>query len=201
MAAISNPEPALRFHPLLIAGGMLAADLISTLAYAAILATTHDLRVATVAGVGAGLAGIGWSRLRGRAVDLMQWLSLGLVIVFGGVGLMLHDARFAMIKPTVIYIAVGAVMLKPGWLTRYMPVIVRTHGSDLVRLFEGLWASMMFLTAALNGWLAARGDVALWASFVAVVPIASKAALFGVQYLAMRLILMRRLASRERSPA
>lgn len=196
MSAVAATEPAPRFHPLLIAGGMLAADLISTLTYAALLGATHDLRLATVAGVAVGLAGIVWTRTRGRRVDLMQWLSLALVVVFGGVGLMLHDARFAMIKPTVIYIAVGAVMLKPGWMIRYMPEIVRSEGPDLVRAFEGLWASMMFATAAVNGWLALRGDVALWAGFVAVVPIASKAVLVGIQYVALRLVVTRRVRRR-----
>ncbi|MFX4423960.1 hypothetical protein ABTA75_18980, partial [Acinetobacter baumannii] len=91
-------------------------------------------------------------------------------------------------KPSVIYLAVGMVMLKPGWMIRYMPPIVRSHGPDIVRGFEVLWAFMMFGTAALNGWLAARGDVAVWASFIAVFPVASKFALFGAQYVATRLI-------------
>lgn len=197
MSAIASPEPAPRFHPLLVAGGMLAQDLISTLAYATLLAATRDLKLATMMGIAAGFASIGWNRLRHRPVDLMQWLSLALVIVFGGVGIMLHDARFAMIKPTIIYIAVGAVMLKPGWMIRYMPAIVRTEGADLVRAFEGLWAAMMFATAAMNAWLALRGDVALWTSFVAIFPIASKAALFAVQYVALRIIIVRRIRARQ----
>ena len=74
-------------------------------------------------------------KLRGRPVDAMQWLSLGLVVVMGGATLLTHDRHFIMVKPTIIYLAVGAVMLKPGWMNRYLPAIVQENAPDLGRLF------------------------------------------------------------------
>ena len=34
------------------------------------------------------------------------------------------DPRFVMAKPSVIAVIVGVFMLKPGWLSRYLPEIV-----------------------------------------------------------------------------
>ena len=39
--------------------------------------------------------------------------------------LLTDDPRFVMLKPTLIYCIVGTVMLKPGWMTRYLPPIAR----------------------------------------------------------------------------
>ena len=60
---------------------------------------------------------------RKHPVDTMQWLSIGLVVVSGIATLLTADPRFVMLKPSVIYCIVGAYMLKPGWMTRYLPPI------------------------------------------------------------------------------
>jgi len=62
----------------------------------------------------------------------------------------------------------------------------------VVVFFSYVWAGMMFLTAAINLALVAHGDPKLWAWFIGVFPIASKLALFMVQYLATRLIVIAR---------
>ena len=36
-----------------------------------------------------------------------------------------------LFKPSVIYAIVGVVMLKPGWLNRYLPDIVKTVTPDV----------------------------------------------------------------------
>jgi intracellular septation protein len=33
------------------------------------------------------------------------------------------DPRFVMLKPSVVYCIVGAYMLKPDWMNRYLPQI------------------------------------------------------------------------------
>ena len=92
----------------------IAADLFSTLSFVALYAVTHSIFVATGLGIAAGVAQIAYLRLRGAAIDTMQWVSLGLVVVFGGASLLTHDPRFIMFKPTLIYAVVGMVMLRPG---------------------------------------------------------------------------------------
>jgi intracellular septation protein A len=186
-------EPAV--HPLFKAARMIGQDMLSTLIYAALFAATHDLILSTGVAIGAGLVSIALNLVRRRPIERMQWMSLFLVVVFGGAGLLLHDARFVMIKPTIIYIAVGLVMIRAGWMASYLPLVVRRHGGDIVRAFEGLWALVMFATAAANLVLVVHGDLALWTLFLAVVPIASKIVLVLMQYATLRIVVPRRIAA------
>jgi len=172
-----------QIHPIIHAGKWIAADLFSTLLFVTLYALTHSVYAATGLAILAGLLQIAYLKLRRTPVDAMQWMSLGLVVVFGGASLLTRDPRFIMLKPTLIYAVIGVVMLKPNWMVRYMPPVV---------FFSYVWAGMMFLTAAINLALVAHGDPKLWAWFIGVFPIASKLALFMVQYLATRLIVIAR---------
>lgn len=180
-------------HPLFHAGKWLVADLLSTLTFVGLFAITHSVYLATGLAIGAGVVQIGYFRMRRQPIDAMQWMSLGLVAVFGGASLVTHDPRFIMVKPSLIYIVVGVVMLKRGWMTRYMPPVALAWGRDVITVFGYLWAAMMFLTAASNFGMAAYGDAKSWAWFVGVFPVASKLTLFGVQYVATRVIVRRRM--------
>jgi intracellular septation protein A len=74
---------------------------------------------------------IGWLMARRQKIDAMQWLSIGLVVVSGVATLLTSDARFVMLKPSVIYCIVGAYMLRPGWMNRYLPPIAVQTVSDI----------------------------------------------------------------------
>ena len=50
-------------------------------------------------------------------------MSLGLVVVLGGATMLTQNPRFMMVKPTIIHLAVAAVMLRPGWMIRYLPEV------------------------------------------------------------------------------
>ncbi len=59
----------------------------------------------------------------------------------------------------MIYAAVGVVMLKPGWMTRYAPPIAQTYGADMMPVFGYVWAALMFATGAANLALAFSPDL------------------------------------------
>jgi intracellular septation protein len=182
-----------RVHPLIHAGKWIAADLFSTWLFVALYALTHSVYAATGLGIAAGVAQIAYLKFRRAPIDAIQWMSLGLVVVFGGASLLTHDPRFVMFKPTLIYAVIGAVMLKPGWMVRYMPPSALRWSRDVAEVFSLVWAGMMFATAGLNLVLVAHGDPKLWAWFIAVFPLASKLALFAVQYLVTRFIVVGRM--------
>ena len=182
-----------RVHPIVHAGKWLAADLFSTLMFVCLYAVTHSVYVATSLAIAAGVVQIAWLNFRRSPIDAMQWISLGLVVVFGGASLLAHDPRFIMLKPTLIYAVIGAVMLKPGWMTRYQPPAALPWGRDVAAVFGYVWAALMFLTGALNLALVVHGDPKTWAWFIGVFPIASKLALFAVQYFATRVIVTGRM--------
>lgn len=182
-------------HPLIHAGKWLAADLFSTFMFLALYEATDSVYFATGLAIAAGVLQIAYLKLRRSPIDAMQWMSLGLVVVFGGASLLTQDPRFIMLKPTLIYAAIGVVMLKRGWIVRYMPPVALLWGRDLAIAFGYIWAAMMFATAALNAALLAHGDIRLWAWFIGVFPIASKAALFALQYLTTRMVVRGRILS------
>jgi intracellular septation protein len=182
-----------RVHPLIHAGKWIAAEPFSTWLFVALYALTHSVYAATGLGIAAGVAQIAYLKFRRAPIDAIQWMSLGLVVVFGGASLLTHDPRFVMFKPTLIYAVIGAVMLKPGWMVRYMPPSALRWSRDVAEVFSLVWAGMMFATAGLNLVLVAHGDPKLWAWFIAVFPLASKLALFAVQYLVTRFIVVGRM--------
>ena len=65
-----------------------------------------------------------YARVKGKQLGYMTWASLALVIVLGSATLLTHDPRFVLAKPAIGHFAIGAIMLKRGWMLRYMPPIV-----------------------------------------------------------------------------
>ena len=177
---------------LLKSAQLLVSDLASTLLFLAVLLITKDLILAVALGVGLGIIQIGWLMARRKPIDTMQWLSIGLVVVSGAATMLTSDARFVMLKPTVIYCIVGAYMLRPGWMNRYLPPIAVETVPDLAYLFGFIWAGLMFGSAALNIALALTLDPVTWASVMSLWGIASKVVLFLIQYVTMRTIGVRR---------
>jgi intracellular septation protein A len=160
---------------------------LSTLVFAGVMAVAKDVRIATGVAILAGLGEAAWMMARGEKVNAMQWTSLGLVIVLGSASLMTGDPRFVMFKPTIIYAAIGAAMLKRGWMTRYIPEDAQGLVDDLTLGFGYVWAALMFATAALNLVFALESRAA-WTAFIAVFPLASKILLFATQYLCLQVI-------------
>ena len=176
---------------LLKSARLLVSDLASTLLFLAILLITRDLILAVALGVALGVVQIGWMFARRQPIDTMQWLSIGLVVASGAATLLTKDARFVMLKPTVIYCIVGAYMLRPGWMNRYLPPIAVQTVPDIAYVFGFVWAGLMFASAALNIALALTLDPVTWSATMSIWGIASKIALFLIQYATMRAIGMR----------
>ena len=63
--------------------------------------------LATVVVIVATLAQIVFMKLRGAKIDTMLWISLALVVVFGGATIWFHNETFIKWKPTVLYWAMA----------------------------------------------------------------------------------------------
>ncbi len=174
---------------------LLVFDLASTLLFLVVLLSTRNLFLAVALGVALGIGQIGWMLATRRKIDAMQWLSIGLVVVSGAATLLTNDPRFVMLKPSAIYCVVGAFMLRPGWLNRYLPPIAIQMVPDLAHVFGFVWAGLMFASAALNIVLALSLDPISWSATMSSWGIASKVALFAIQYTTMRTIGRRRARS------
>lgn len=174
------------------ASKILLLDLASTLLFLAVYALTGNLFLAVGLGMALGIVQIGWQLVHKQPVEALQWLSLVIIFASGTATFLTDDPLFVMMKPSIIYVIVGLVMLKRGWMTRYLPPIARATVPDLAITFGYVWAGMMFFSAVLNIVLALTLDVAAWAAVKSVWAIGSKIGLFGIQYAIMKSTGMRR---------
>ena len=176
------------------AGRVLLLDLASTVLFLALYIATDNLFLAVGLGMALGVVQIGWQLFKGRPVETLQWLSLVLILASGTATFFTHDPRFVMLKPSVIYCIVGVVMLKRGWMNRYLPPRAAPV-ADVATTFGYVWAGLMFASAVLNIALALTLDAKSWAAAMSAWGIASKIGLFLVQYSVMTMIGRRRAAA------
>jgi hypothetical protein len=123
----------------------------------------------------------------------MTYASVGLVIVLGSATLLTHDPRFVLAKPAIAHFAIGTIMLKRGWMLRYMPPIVTETIPEYVTIAGYAWAALMFALGAGVIAVALTGDLKLWAIYVSVVAFGAKIAAFAVQYVAFRVLVTNRI--------
>jgi intracellular septation protein A len=179
---------------LLQAGRVLAMDLASTILFLIVYLTTNSLFVSVGLGMALGVAQIGWQYMRKQPIGSLQLLSVVLILASGSATLLTRDATFIMLKPSVIYCIVGVVMLKRGWMNRYLPERAAPV-LDIATTFGYVWAGLMFASAALNIGLALSFDAKTWAALMSGWGLFSKIGLFLIQYATMTAIGRRRAAA------
>jgi len=170
----------------------LLLDMASTFLFLVLFLLTHNITLSVVLGMALGVGQIGWQFARKKPIDTMQGMSLFLVLAAGTTTLLTNDPRFVMIKPSVIYLIVGIVMLKPGWINRYLPPVALELIPDIAVIFGFVWAGLMFFSAALNLIVALNFSVVTWSATMSIYAIVSKAVLFLIGFVTMRTIGRRR---------
>ena len=177
-------------------------DLFSTLVFVCVFFAIGDIFLATGVAILAGIGQIAFFKLRGRYVHPMQWMSLALVVVFGGATLYLHDPRFIMVKPSIIHFAIGSVMLKRGWMERYLPEIAKENLSNgLVDGWGYAWAALMFGLGIVNIVIALSFSPEIWGWFLSFGAIGAKLLMFATQYVTMRMTVIQNLRRAAAAPA
>jgi intracellular septation protein len=177
----------------------LGSDFLSTIVFLVIYLSTDNVILATAVAVLGAIGQVIWSRYKGRTLGYMTWASLGLVIVLGGATLLTHDPRFVLAKPAIGHAAIGLIMLKRGWMLRYMPPIVSETIPEYVTFAGYAWAALCFALAAGTIGVAMTGDMKLWTFYVTVVLVGAKLAAFAIQYVAFRLLVGSRLRAAARA--
>ena len=149
--------------------------------------------LATGVAIAGAVAQVIYSRIKGKELGYMTWASLALVIVLGSATLLTHDPRFVLAKPAIGHFAIGAIMLKRGWMLRYLPPIVTQTIPEYATLAGYAWAALMFVLGAGTIGVAMTGDMKLWTFYVTVVLVGAKIAAFAIQYIAFRVLVGSRL--------
>ena len=116
--------------------------------------------VATGVAIAATFAQVGWLKLRGKKVDAMLWVSLAIIVVFGGATLFLHDETFIKWKPTVLY-WLFALVLSAGQLVFKRNLMRSIMGAQL-QLPDAAWSRLLW---SWTGFFAVMGVLNLYVAF------------------------------------
>ena len=171
----------------------LGTDFFSTIVFLALYLISGDVVLATSVAIAGAVAQVIYSRVKGQPLAFMTYASLALVIVLGSATLLTHDPRFVLAKPSIAHFAIGAIMLKRGWMLRYMPPLVAETIPEYVTMAGYAWAALMFALGAGTIAVAISGDLKLCAIYVSVVAVGAKVAAFAVQYVAFRILVTNRI--------
>ena len=149
----------------------LANDQLSGLMPGGTVATDQaPVLLATLVVIVATLAQVMWLKARGKRVDTMLWVSLGLVVVLGSATIYFRNDNFIKWKPTLLYWVMGLAL----WLS---PIL---FGKNLLRALLGtqfeapafVWRNLNFawifffsLMGLLNLWVAFSFSLDTWVSY------------------------------------
>lgn len=137
----------------------LLGDFLSAILFLVTYLLSGDITLTAAIAIAAGLVQFGALKFRGRQIEPMQWMSLGLVVVLSGATILTQSPQFVMLKPSVVHFAIAAVMLRRDWMIRYLPDIARQNLPERVSVAAGYgWAGLMGL------WRGQSCDRRLWRS-------------------------------------
>ena len=129
-----------------------------------------DIYVATGVAIVATIAQIGWLKYSTGRIEPMQWLSLGIIVVFGGATILAHDETFIKWKPTVLYWLMGAA-LAGGMLFFRKNLLKSLMGAQMElpdhawRAMNWSWVGFFAVMGVLNIWVAYQFDTNTWVNF------------------------------------
>ncbi|MDF1485374.1 septation protein A [Ramlibacter sp. H39-3-26] len=126
--------------------------------------------VATGVAIAATIVQIAWLRWHHGKVEPMQWVSLGVIVLFGGATLLAHDETFIKWKPTVLYwlmaavLAGGQVFFRKNFIESLMGTQIDLP-EPIWRNLNWSWTAFFGMMGALNLWVAYHYDTAAWVNF------------------------------------
>ncbi len=105
-----------------------------------------DIYVATAVAIGATVLQIGALAALRRKIEPMHWISLCIIVVFGGATLVLRDETFIKWKPTVLYWLFGIALALSDLLLRRN--LIRSMLGSQMQLPEPVWRRLNWSWAA-----------------------------------------------------
>lgn len=131
---------------------------------------TWGIMAATAVAIAATVLQIGYLWRKNGFVEPMQWVSLGVIVVFGGATLLTQDETFIKWKPTVLYglmasaLWVGHYVFKRNFIEKLMGTQVTLPAHAWGVLLHS-WACFFAAMGCLNIWVANHFDTDTWVSF------------------------------------
>lgn len=129
-----------------------------------------DIYVATQVAIVAAALQVAYHRIRYGRVENTHWLTLGLLVVFGGLTLALRDPTFIKWKPTVVnWLFAAAFLFSQLFMRRSLLRRMMDHAIDLpepawMRL-NTAWVLFFFAMGVLNLYVAYNYSEQTWVNF------------------------------------
>ena len=135
-----------------------------------ISAQQAPILLATAVAILATLAQVLWLLIRRRHVDTMLWVSLVIIMVFGGATIYFHDELFIKWKPTVLYwcfalALMGAQLILRKNLIRSLMGQQMTLPDPVWNKLNLAWGAFFAAMGALNLYVAFNFPLELWVNF------------------------------------
>lgn len=130
-----------------------------------------DIFVATAVVIVATFAQIAFAWWKHRKVETIQWVSLGLVVVFGGATLVLHDENFIKWKLTIFYwlfavILIGAALMGKNLIRSLLASQAQMQlPEEIWRLLNHMWIGFFAFMGALNLYIFQHFSTDTWVNF------------------------------------
>ncbi len=127
--------------------------------------------VATGIAIATSLAAIAYAYFVQKKVTPIQWVSLAIIVVFGGATLLLHDETFIKWKPSALYIVFaitllfGKLVVKRDWIRVLFEQASIQAPASLWSKITWLWIAFFLGMAALNGYIATHFSLDTWVNF------------------------------------
>ena len=151
--------------------GQLASTLLSGLiASGHVSEAQAPILLATAVAIVASLAQVGWLLARGRRVEPMLWVSLGVISVFGGATIWLNDETFIKWKPSILYLLFAGSLLvgRLFWRRNFVRALLGKQIELPDPVWERLlwvWSGFFTLLAAANLYVAYSFSTDTWVNF------------------------------------
>jgi intracellular septation protein len=129
-----------------------------------------DLYLATGVAIAATLVIMAWMKFQGHAIETMHWVSLVLIVVFGGATIILQDETFIKLKPTLLYALFAGALLVPQFTTKLL--LIQKMMQSKIQMpqhawekLNAAWGIFFAAMAVLNFWVAETFSTDAWVNF------------------------------------
>ena len=130
----------------------------------------YDIYVATAVAIVATIAQVIYLKVRGKKVEPMMWIGLGIILVAGGATIIFKDEMFIKLKPTVLFLvmAVAIGVAQFGFGKNPISVIFNNQIQAPPPVWKKLalaWMIFLIFVAVLNLYFAYYQSTDTWFLF------------------------------------
>ena len=130
----------------------------------------YGIYVATAVAIAASVLQVAWSYFRRRKVEPMLWISMAVLMVFGGSTILLHNEMFIKWKPTILYWIFAAVLTvsQLGFKKNLIKAMLAkqiTVPEPLWGKLNVAWAGFFTFIGFLNLYVAYHFSTGAWVNF------------------------------------